>query len=481
MPSFFSNKHTLAVACRYSLILISLGGCLSETSFPVRIDEIVYVQRTPDNAPRTTRAWLRHTHARLRTLLPADRRPTLLTEDLTDARGRAVDVFAHFRKWPGYLHTILGNFSGLADTARVTGSTTAIEQPAPSWSGFTDVWIPINDELKLSGRLGFATRDGEILSADCIVIMPGLFGDNIRLRARDIGQALRSAGLHVLALEFRGHGQTEARYPNVYFNFGAREAGDLLAVSDWLEALPKVRHTGIIGFSWSSNIALMAAWEDGREDDDPSVSLRLAPYLRPRCGRTHFQAGILAMSPVLRFEELVDALDRPWPYADNPVLATLQATVDDRARRKNHPDVHGNIHKLIEYEFERSGLNYPGATQDGYDYIRFLPYHGRPSGHKLQKARVPVLIIHGANDPLAFAQEIADFFEETTNPDVAGLILHGGGHDGFASYCRDYLYSMMFNFFDPVLGAAACQEEGTMVRREETPPPIGYEAITDVE
>ena len=43
------------------------------------------------------------------------------------------------------------------------------------------------------------------------------------------------------------------------------------------------------------------------------------------------------------------------------------------------------------------------------------------------------------------------------NERVAGIILPGGGHVGFAAYAKEYYYSLIANFFDPVTGAgAAC-------------------------
>jgi predicted alpha/beta-fold hydrolase len=69
-----------------------------------------------------------------------------------------------------------------------------------------------------------------------------------------------------------------------------------------------------------------------------------------------------------------------------------------------------------------------------------------------------VLIVHGANDPMGTAGEIAELIAQTDNPRVAALILPGGGHVGFAAYARSYYYSLIAGFFDPAWGAAAGAE-----------------------
>jgi len=66
-----------------------------------------------------------------------------------------------------------------------------------------------------------------------------------------------------------------------------------------------------------------------------------------------------------------------------------------------------------------------------------------------------VLIIHAANDPLAEAQTLADLFAKIHKPNVAGIVLSGGGHVGFAPFARDYYYSMIVNFFDELPAAGA--------------------------
>ncbi len=436
-------------------ILLAATGCFRERPFPMRPGDFVLVSAGSATRPPTTREWLHKTHTQLRHMLPGRDARSLTTLEMVDREGQPIDVYAYFRRPPERLNSVWHNFYGLLHSAQATGTDASNGDPAPPWPGFEDVWIPINERLHLSARIGLAQSDGSPRYSDCIVLIPGLLGNNSLQRTREIARALRDSGLHVLALELRGFGQTEARQPDVFYTFGVLETGDLLAVAEWLQEKSYVRETGLIGFCWGANHALLAAWEDGRRPDDPIVAEHLRPYLRPRSIQPHYRAGIMAFSPVLRFAELVELLERPWPLLRDPALHVLQAGVRDRMIRKQHPEVSGNLRRLIELEFERSELNYPGAVDDGRQYLRFLPSHGMPAGDKLESARVPVLVIHAANDPLASAQAVAELFALTENPNVAGILLPGGGHVGFVAHARSYFYSLILNFFDPQHGPAA--------------------------
>ncbi|MCB9851849.1 MAG: alpha/beta fold hydrolase [Phycisphaerales bacterium] len=451
--------------------LFALTGCFNERSFPFVESKIIRLDASNGESPRPNpRQWLEAAHKQFGHLVPSSGYRPLLTNDLTTADGCAIDVFGYFNKQPEYLHTAIGNLSGLMHTAQVTGDTEAIEVPAPEWDGFEDVWIEVDPGVSISGRLGLAMRDGHPIKADCIVVMPGLLGDNMRTRARDICMGLRRQGFHALALEFRGHGQAEAKYPMNAYTFSVVETPDLLVVSEWLQDKEYVKRTGLIGFSWSASTALLAAWEDGRDPNDPMVSRRVADCQSQfDRNRRHYEAGVIAISPTLEFERIMDELDTPHAFIENPVLASIQATVARRVARKKHGEPTGSLRKLIAYEFSNSCLSYEDGVEDGLNYLRLAPYKDLPYEPKLEWARMPVIIIHGANDPLAYAQEIARFIADTPNPNVACVMFHGGGHDGFAAYCRDYLYSLLVNFFDESRGPKAVDYHTSQRRQPAAP------------
>lgn len=440
------------LACGVSLLLLMspLSGCFREQTIPIEPSRIIHL--APAAHPESTRDWLAGARDRLQPLLPRRHLPPLIDDELLTNDGRPIDVYRHFRTDPKTLHGIFTNFFGLLYTAQASHTTVADHEPPP-WDGFQDVWIPVADGVKLFGRLGFAERDGKPIRSDCIVILPGLLGDLSVERTRTLALALRDAGLHALAIELRGFGRTDERFPNVYYNFGVLETGDLMAVAEWLQARPEVRRTGLIGFCWGANHALLAAWDDGRADDHPSVSARLKPCLRPRSGARHYEAGVLAFSPVLSFENIVDRCDRPISAWCDPVGAALQQGIRERKQLKHHEPCDGNLRTLIEEEFARSPLRYEGGVRDGFNYLRLLPYRDQDGGDKLESARVPVLVVQASNDPLGPAQDVAALAATTSNPNVAFMVLEGGGHVGFAPYARDWYYSLILNYFDPKAGA----------------------------
>ena len=100
----------------------------------------------------------------------------------------------------------------------------------------------------------------------------------------------------------------------------------------------------------------------------------------------------------------------------------------------------------------RRRLGIWGASDEA---LRLLEHRGKPAGDKLESARMPVLLVHGANDPLAPSQDVADLMATVDNPRVAATILPSGGHVGFNAYAPEYYFSLIVSFFDPATGAAA--------------------------
>ena len=448
-----------------SLLVALSAGCLSDfTERSVRLSPAdawsVSPATGPDSEARSTRAWLTSTHGQLASLLPAGDAGPLLTEELTRPDGQPVNVLGHFGIDRDGLQSLFANSRGMKYSAQAASSEYAIETPAPPWPQFEQVWLPIRTptapSLALSGRLGYA-RDaqGRIADAPCLVILPGLFGDFGVQRSRDLAIPLREAGFHVLALELRGHGQTELRFPQVRHAFGAFETDDLMQVSDWLEAQPHVTRTGLIACCWNANIALLAAWYDGNQPDDPLI----APSIRSNLvahdtAKRRFSAGIMAISPVVQGEVLMDELDRSRSRWKHPIYAAIQDTVRDRMKRKGYP-VSGSLRQLMGDEY--SGYRVPGThgLVEGYSMLRLMDYKSQSAGKKLDAARMPVMILHGADDPLVCAQDVADMMAGVSNDRVAAIILPSGGHVGFTGYAPSYYFSLVVNFFDPQCGPAA--------------------------
>lgn len=336
----------------------------------------------------------------------------------------------------------LRNIAGLMTSAAAAGISWGDDPRAP-WPGFEEIWVPINSKLQLSARLGLAKGGG---AADCLIFVPGLFGDNTSPQTRNIAMALRERGYHVLALEGRATGLTEERFPNVAYSFGVSEAGDLLAVDEWLLENPRILRTGLIGFCWGGNTALLAAWEDARRNDDPDVTPRLARHLRPRDGRAHFEAGVIACSPPLRYDEVVARLEQPVSAWSDPAYGYLAQVVETRMQLKGDLNPNHSILRLQGLEMARGGEFTPDEAEDGRRYLQLMPA-GR-EGAKLDQVRVPTLILYGLDDPIASAQPVADLIARVRNPQVAAVVFGGGGHCGFVAYAPECFYRLVSGFFD---------------------------------
>lgn len=395
----------------------------------------------------TTRDWLRQTHAQLSHLLPTKSPTAFVTEDLTDKDGKPVDVCKHFDVDPARPDSFFTNLYGLSYSAQLSGPDYSGQPARFKWTNYEDVWISVRDGLSLHGSLGLATKDGVALDAPCVIVLPGLLGCNDTFRTRDLCSAMRASGLHTLALETASHGQTVLRYPDVYYTFGALEAADLMIVSDWLTAKPHITATGLIGFCWGANEAIITAWYHSVQGRHPCISERIAEKMPNLPAARRFTAGVMAFSPVLKWDDVVDALDTPHTTLMHPVYASLQGTVHNRMIFKKHADPNHSLRSLIVKELARSPLDYPEASSDVFDFHRLLPYKGKDDGNKLADMAVPVLIIEAANDPLASPQAMAELFARIKNPNVAGLVLPSGGHVGFAAWARAYYFSLITNFF----------------------------------
>jgi predicted alpha/beta-fold hydrolase len=439
-------------------LLLNACGCFSERSFPLRASDRMPVNvasARDERGARSTRAWLESADAQLRPLMPNPRRPTMTVSRMRDGDGRPRDVYAWFDRRREKMQGVFSNWWALQHTAQSIEHATSPQTPPP-WPGFERVWIPVAPHVKCNGFLGLARSGGRVVEADCIIVLPGLWGDNGAKRSRDVSEALLRSGFHVLSIEPRGHGLTDVTYPRAPYTFGVLETQDLMTASEWLQDnYPQIRRTGLIGFCWGANAALLAAWYDGRSAPDPSIGPALQGILPRPDGRRHFEAGVMAFSPVVRWEDFLDRMDVPQTKSSDLSASMFQDATRDHMMLKGYPEASGSLRLCIEYDFAASELGREFPLPEGYHFLRLLPYRGLPAGGKMDFVRVPTLVVHGVNDPLMTAQEPVDLVLSTENPLVAGYILPGGGHIGFQAWSRKVFYSLVLGFFDSNHGAAS--------------------------
>ncbi|MCP4378907.1 MAG: alpha/beta hydrolase, partial [bacterium] len=411
---YYLRPHPAIInaAILWALLTTTPGCFFSEKSFPIDHEHTIRAD-TAINLP--ARQWLANAHKKLKHLLPYHEKPTLITDDLSDRSGNPVDLVATYELQTDKLESLFVNFLGLGYTMQVVGGNTG-NTPAPPWTGFRDVWVPINADLELAGRLGLAKDDnGKIIATDCIVLMPGLCGGNNIMRQRDLAVALRTSGLHVLAIETRGQGQTAVRYPDIACTWGMLESYDLLIVADWLEDMPHVKRTGLIGFSWGGTYALLTAWIESQPEKHPSITPKVARILPKLPRRRRYQAGAIAFSPVLGVDAVAEKLAKPQSYLIHPFRAGLQNTIRNWKTLRGFPNPTGALHDVIRCK----QLDYDDAYEDQVKFLRFAPYKGKPAGNKLAIARIPILIAHTANDPIAPVQTLGNMIAKLKNQNIA--------------------------------------------------------------
>ncbi|MCY2925096.1 MAG: hypothetical protein NT031_06585, partial [Planctomycetota bacterium] len=152
---------------------------------------------------------------------------------------------------------------------------------------------------------------------------------------------------------------------------------------------------------------------------------RLGKLLNPAPrGPKRYQAGVIAISPLPRYEELLDVMETEQSVWMHPVVAGLQATIRDRMAARGYPNPCGNVRELLK----NSITAYPNAHLDGLEFMRIMPFKGAPTFDRMNGIRVPLLIVHAADDMVAPAQDLADLMATTANPNVAAILLPGGGH-----------------------------------------------------
>ena len=439
------------------MVLLCAAGCFGERSFPMRPRELRAI-RTQRLA---TRDWVESVQPQLRSLLPPLSRQSLTTPQL----GR--DVYRAFGANPDHLDSVFFNYFGVMRSAQVAPSAESFSDT--NWPGYEPIEIPADDGLPLRGRIAPPTAHD--LGDSYIVITHGLFGQQAGTRQYNLAQALRAFGHHVVTLDMRGHGQTGRLHPEYPFTFGLDESRDLLAVSRWLRATRHADRIGLVGLSIGGHQALMAAWLDG---DSPIESNPNSPIIRavhhPE-QRPAFDAGIFVISPVLNLIEYADRMDRARAtLLDSPVQSIFQAKVEQRMRALGAA-ASCRVWDLMEHELRRSHWaalypNFRTLMDEQLQFIDFCRLSGPAEGaRRLEHARVPVLVLQAADDPLGSAQAVADVFAGVRNPNCGVILLREGGHGGFPALSSSYYYSLLQSFFDPATAPRASESLPQVVQR----------------
>ncbi|MCB9077461.1 MAG: alpha/beta fold hydrolase [Anaerolineaceae bacterium] len=117
---------------------------------------------------------------------------------------------------------------------------------------YRDVTLTTSDGLKIAGWYVPGTRP------QAIILVHGIHAN--RRAVLPEARILAEAGYHLLMIDLRGHGQSEGRQNS----YGYREALDVQAAVDYLDALPDVDKIGVLGASLGGATVVRAAAIDER-------------------------------------------------------------------------------------------------------------------------------------------------------------------------------------------------------------------------
>ena len=469
---------------------LALGGCFGEHSFPMNPARALFFKQSQlatDSTALSTRHWAARAATLAAPLLPGDADAVLTTDDLSK-NGQIIDVYRHFDVNPANLDDIFTNLDGLEQTAQVVSPDRELDARGhlvrPAWRNFTDVDVPGSDGTPLYGRLSdplpparMATLShaptashgspgalANLISPPVdtgtyIIVSHGLFGSIDGMDMENQVTALRSAGFHVLAIEMRGHGETQCRHPEATLSFGIHESADLLSAARWLKSKYHARRVGLICFSLGGYEGLLTAWLDGAR---PVTRFGDLPFLAdlPRpAAEPAFNAGMVIVSSPIDIISTADEFDTHHTLLEAPMKATFQEHIARRVTLYNEPATY-SMWGLAESEFYRSGWGTKYGSFEALkpELLRFMDLKGddwNEGVRRMENVRVPVLMINSANDPLGTAQGVADLFGRVKNPNIGVVMTSEGGHMAFTAYAPDYYYTLLLNFFNPATGPVA--------------------------
>jgi uncharacterized protein len=250
-------------------------------------------------------------------------------------------------------------------------------------------------------------QPGKLATAPALVIVHGLEGSSESNYVLGIADKAFHAGFHVLRMNQRNCGDTEALTPTLY-NSGL--SGDYRAVFEELSIRDGIEKIFFAGYSMGGNLVMKMAGEFGG---------RVPASLR----------GVCAVCPALDLSACADALDlhENFLYQRRFVRGLLSRYA---RKRKLFPgrykaDGFGPIRSVREFD--------DAITAPHFGYRDAQDYYEHAGAKRVAAAiRVPLLLITAQDDPFVpyasfISAKIAD------NPAIQFVGTTHGGHCGYIS------------------------------------------------
>jgi len=242
-----------------------------------------------------------------------------------------------------------------------------------------------------------------------IVIVHGLEGSSASRYVLGTAEKAWLAGFHVVRMNQRNCGGTEALSPTLY-NSGL--SSDYRAVVRELAERDGLREIFLAGFSMGGNLVLKAAGEFGRETDPP-----------------HAFAGVAAVCPALDLAACADAVHEPRNalYEHYFVRNLIQRYRDKVRLFPQHFALNGvgDVRSIREFD--------DVITAPYCGYGTAVNYYDRASAmHLLASIAVPALVITARDDTMVPYRSVRRP-ELLANRNITLLDPEHGGHCAFIS------------------------------------------------
>jgi uncharacterized protein len=263
----------------------------------------------------------------------------------------------------------------------------------------------VDAESRLLGHCHW--QPGKPKDAPIIIVVHGLEGSSDSGYVHGIAEKAFHRGFHVVRMNQRNCGGTEALTPTLY-NSGM--SADYRAVFEELSNLDGFEQVFFAGYSMGGNLVTKMAGEFGAAV--------------PKALR-----GVCAVCPALDLAACADALERPNNYFYQRHF--VSGLMSRYARR----------HKLLPERYPTRGLG-PVRTVRQFDDVITAPQFGYRNAQDyyenvgakrvVAQIRVPMLMITAQDDPFVpYAAFLAAKISE--NPAIQFLTPQHGGHCGFIS------------------------------------------------
>jgi predicted alpha/beta-fold hydrolase len=253
------------------------------------------------------------------------------------------------------------------------------------------------------------------------ILLHGWEGSAESYYVLSLGQALFAAGMDVVRLNLRDHGDTHHLNEGIFHSCRLQEVcGAIGAIGARIPDSPP----WLIGFSLGGNFML-----------------RVAASQDPRVGPL---AGVVAISPVLHPDSAMQAMEQGWQVYQRYFVSKWSRSLRRKQQLWSAKLVHEDIFQLDDLRRMTSELV---ARHTDFESITHYLEGYAITGERLATLGAPAVILAAQDDPII---PVADLARLARHPQLRIVTTARGGHMGF----------MVSPFAQSWVNAFVCRETG---------------------